>query len=48
MVVRSLIFALSMVLMACYNNHGGKSQPKMENNDSKVIKEKGESLKDSN
>jgi len=46
MVVRSLILALSMVLMACSNNHGGKSQTKSENNDSKGIKQKSESFKE--
>ena len=40
MVVRSLIRALSMmVLMACSNNQGGKSQAKNENNGSKGLRE---------
>jgi len=48
MVVRSLILALSMmVLMACSNNQGGKSQAKNENNGSKGLRETPVSTKES-
>ena len=47
MVVRSLILALSMVLMACSNNPGGKSQSKSENKGSAETKEVTKSGKDS-
>jgi len=48
MVVRSLILALSMmVLTACSNNQGGKSQAKNENNGSKGLRETPVSTKES-
>jgi len=47
MVVRSLILALSMVLMACSNNQGGKSQANNENNGSKGLSETPVSAKES-
>ena len=45
MVVRSLIVALSIILMACSSNQGNKSQTKKENTDSGGISEATGSVK---